>query len=237
MRIMVRGIAPGRWRRRTPIPLPRPSTNHFTRREGVLKSALAIVGLAGVLGCAQRDTSAEDARVDTARAASSQPTRPDEYLITSSGMGKIRLSMTLGEARRALPAATVARTSDGDGVALVEVTIGPDTSLILYADEDDPEAPIDSSKRITRIETFSPAFHTVEGVHPGALVKDVEGLFGTTREIMKSEIESREFIDFVAQPPFLTLRLDYTGVFADTARTTKVYRPGAKVLSIAISSR
>jgi hypothetical protein len=204
-----------------------------------MKCAVAIVGLALVLGCAQHDTetSAEDARVDSARAASSKPAKPDAYLITSSGMGEIRLSMTLGEARRELPAATFARTSDGDGVALVEVTLGQDTSLVLFAGEDDPEAPIDSSKRITGIETFSPAFHTVEGVHPGALVRDVEGLFGKTREIMKSEIESREFIDFVAQPPFLTLRLDYTGVFADTARTTKAYRPEAKILSIAISSR
>jgi hypothetical protein len=162
---------------------------------------------------------------------------PDAYLIASSGVGGIRLSMTIGEARRTLPAATFSRTTDGDGLALVEVTLGVDTALTLFADEDDAEAPIDSSKRITRIETFSAAFHTVEGVHPGALVRDVEVAFGRTMRIVKSEIESREFIEFERQPAFLTLRLDYSGVFADTARTTKEYKPEAKILSIAISSR
>jgi len=39
-------------------------------------------------------------------------------------------------------------------------------------------APIDSAKRITRIETFSAVFHTVEGVHPGALVsRDAQGRY------------------------------------------------------------
>jgi hypothetical protein len=142
--------------------------------------------------------------------------------------------MTIAEARQALPTATFARTSDGDGLALVEVTFGVDTSLTLFADEDDPESPIDSSRKITRIETFSPAFHTVEGVRPGALVTDVEAVFGKTREIVKSEIESREFIDFERQPAFLTIRLDYAGVFADGANRTKEYRPGAKILSIAL---
>jgi hypothetical protein len=137
--------------------------------------------------------------------------------------------------REALSTATFARTSDGDGLALVEVTFGVDTALTLYADEDDPEAPVDTSKRISRIETFSSAFHTVEGVHPGALVRDVEGVFGKTREIVKSDIESREFIDFERQPAFLTLRLDYTGVFAAGANRTTAYRPEAKILSIAVS--
>jgi hypothetical protein len=74
-------------------------------------------------------------------------------------------------------------------------------------------------------------------VRAGALVSEVEGTFGKTREIVKSEIESREFIAFEKQPAYLTLRLDYTGVFADTARTTGEYKPGAKILSIAIASR
>jgi len=61
-------------------------------------------------------------------------------------------------------------------------------------------------------------------------------VFGRTREIMKSEIESREFIEFERQPAFLTLRLDYTGVFSGDARATQEYKPGAKILSIAIAS-
>ena len=48
---------------------------------------------------------------------------------------------------------------------------------------------------------------------------DVEGVFGQTKEIVKSEIESREYIEFEMQPAYLTFRLDYTGIFSAGKRT------------------
>lgn len=144
--------------------------------------------------------------------------------------------MTLDEARRALTAASFARTSDGDGAALVEVTFGKDDSLILWADENEPAAPIDWSKKIVTIETFSAAFHTREGIHPGSLVRDAATLFGPVHEIIKSEIEGRQYITFERQPQALTFRLDYTGIFASGTRRTTRFEPDAKIWSIAISS-
>jgi hypothetical protein len=161
----------------------------------------------------------------------------DDHLISRNGVGRIRTGMTLDEARRALPTATFARTSDGDGLALVEVTLAEGESVNLWADEPDPDSAIAWSNRIRWIETFSPAFRTAEGVHPGALVTDVEAVYGRISSIDKSDIESREFIRFESQPPYLTLRLDYTGVFPEGSRTTKEFRPGATILSISISSR
>src|SRR6266550_147911 len=120
-------------------------------------------------------------------------------VISESGVAGLRLGMTLDEARRALPAATFARTADGEGAALVEVTRAPNESLILWAGEEDPDAPIDWSKEIKTIETFSAAFHTAEGVRAGALVTDVERVFGRTKEIVRSDIESREYIEFEMQ--------------------------------------
>lgn len=165
-------------------------------------------------------------------------TQPDLtiYLVSTSAIGGIRLAMTLDEARRALPAAKFERTSDGDGAVLVEVGLAPDASVILYAEEDDPAAPIDWSKRIKAIETFSPAFHTAEGVHPGSLVMEVERVFGKVKEIAKSEIESREFIVFEKQPAGLTFRLDYTGIFSANSRNTTQFHSGARIHSIAVSS-
>jgi hypothetical protein len=151
-------------------------------------------------------------------------------------MGGARLNMTLGEARRALPSASFARTSDGDGAALVEVVYGKDDSLTLWAEEDDPATPIDWSRKIVTIETFSAAFHTREGVHPGSFVKDVAALFGPVLEIEKSEIEGRQYITFARQPQAFTFRLDYTGVFAPGTRQTTRFKPDAKIWSIAISS-
>jgi hypothetical protein len=173
----------------------------------------------------------------TVAASRQQATTSETYLISKSGIGKIRLEMTLDEARRALPAATFARTSDGDGAALVEVTVAAGSTMVLWADEADPAAAIDWSKKIQRIETFSPAFHTAEGIRPGALVTDAEKVFGRTTEVNKSEIEQREFITFDRQPAYLTFRLDYTGIFQGESRRTKVFQPRAKILSIAVSSQ
>ena len=151
-------------------------------------------------------------------------------------MGGVRLGMTLDDARRALPGVVFERRSDGDGAALVGVALGKDDELVLWADEDDPGRPIDWSRPIVTIMTFSAAFHTREGVHAGSLVTDVIPIFGPVLEISVSDIESRQFVTFERQPAWLTFRLDYSGLFPPGARSTTRFRPGAKVLGIVISS-
>ena len=159
-----------------------------------------------------------------------------DYVISASGIGPILLAMTLDEARGAVRTAAFQRASDGDGAALVEVALAPDATMMLWAGEDDADAAVDWSKRIVNIETFSAAFHTSAGIHPGSLVTDVERAYGRTRTITLSEIESRQYIEFEAQPAWLTFRLDYTGIFQGGGRTTTAYSPGAKIHSIAIAS-
>ena len=166
-----------------------------------------------------------------------QQSDTNTYLISQSGIGGIQMDMTLAEARLSLPQATFERTSDGDGAALIRVTGSPDLEVVLSADEEDPDAPIDWSKRIQSIETRSPRFHTAEGVRVGSLVADIQKVFGPVREIVESEIESRQYVTFEKQPTWLTLRLDYTGVFPSGSRKTTQYKPGARVLSISVSSR
>lgn len=195
-------------------------------------SVLAFCGLAAAQTCL---VSASSDRVG----ASQRPPLQDEgiaHLITVSAMGQARLNMTLDEARRVLMPASFARASDGDGAALVEVTFGKGDSLMLWADEDDSAAPIDWSKRILTIETFSAAFHTQEGVRPGSLVRDVISSFGPVKEIVKSEIEGRQYIMFTRQPKGFTFRLNYTGIFPSGARRTTRFEPDAKLWSISISS-
>jgi hypothetical protein len=111
-------------------------------------------------------------RVAAGQAPGSSGTAADTHLITLSAMGHVRLGMTLREARRALPGASIRRTSDGEGVALVQIAFGQHDSLLVWAEEDEPASPIDWSKRIVTIETFSAAFHTRQGIHPGSLVTD-----------------------------------------------------------------
>lgn len=200
-----------------------------------------ILAVAATIACANADAPAPDKTAaippplerDSTTAVS--PLEPN-YTIEATGIGPIRLGMTLDEARAALPTATFERTSDGDGAALVAVTLAPDTTMVLWADEADADAPVDWTKRITNIETFSAAFHTPAGMHAGSLVTDVERLYGKVRVITLSEIESREYVEFEAQPHELTIRLDYTGIFQGDARTTKEFEPQAKIWSIAVSS-
>jgi hypothetical protein len=152
-----------------------------------------------------------------------------------SGIGPIKLGMTLAQAKQALPGAKFERATDGDGVALVDVSMGKDPIMSLFADEEDASRPIDWSKPIRSIESFSPACVTREGVHPGSLALDVEKIYGRTRSVMQSEIESREYIEFERQPAGLTFRLDYTGIFADGSRESKEFDPKAKIFSIQVT--
>jgi hypothetical protein len=168
--------------------------------------------------------------------ASSGAQPSNSRLITSSSMGSVHLTMTLVAVRQRLPQASFERATDGDGAALIHVTFGPDDSLILWAGEDDPDAPIDWSRQVITIYTFSKSFHTADGVHPGSLVSEVVRIFGPIQEVVVSEIESRQFITFERQPSWLTFRLDGTGIFPAGARTTKAVLPDAKILAIYISS-
>lgn len=132
-------------------------------------------------------------------------------VISEKGIGPIRLGMTLGEARKAVPGATFKRTGDGDGAALVEITLARDVTMQVWADEEDPSKPIDWRKKIQNIETFSKAFRTAGGAHPGMKVSDANRIYGATKAIETSEIESRQFITFEKHPAGMLFRLDETG--------------------------
>jgi TPR repeat protein len=162
----------------------------------------------------------------------------DIRLITATRIGPVKLGMRLGEAKNALPAtAKFARTENAEGLALIAVRLGDEVLMILYAGEEHEDSPIEWSKRIENIETFDPECHTAEGVHPYSLVRDVEKVYGKTKQIMVSEIESREFIDFKNQPKHFLIRSDYIGIFpTDSARYTTKFKPDGEILSIAISS-
>ena len=115
------------------------------------------------------------------------------------------------------------------------VTLPGGHQVVLFANEDDPDTSIDWTRRIAAIETFEPAFATAEGVRVGMLVNDVIARFGPVREIVKSEIESREYAAFERQPRALRFRIDSSGRFAGSNRTTR-YRADAKIFAIAVSA-
>jgi hypothetical protein len=196
-----------------------------------------VVLVACACGCvAPRSVPKSSVQSIADRQSASAGTQSNNRLITSSSMGLVRLNLKLEAIRKMLPRATFERASDGDGAALISVTLGPDDELVLWAGEDDPDAPIDWSREVITIFTFSKTFHTSEGIRPGARVSDVIQIFGPVEEAVVSEIESREYVTFERQPSWLTFRMNDQGILPAGARRSKTVRPDATILGIYISS-
>ena len=159
------------------------------------------------------------------------------YAITENGIGPVNLGMTLLEAKRAFPKAIFSRGSDGEGVALVNVSTKESQVMVLFAGEEDRNKPINWSKRISSIETFSSNCSTSLGVRPGGLVAEAEKQYGKVLKIVRSEIEARQFVELKNQPRGMIFRIDYSGIFAEGQSETLRYRPDAKIYSIAIQAR
>ncbi len=161
-----------------------------------------------------------------------------DNLITANSAGKVKLGMTVADARKALSGMKLERTSDGDGVALIAVGQGENTMMTLYAGEEDREAKIDEAAIIEFIEVWGKNFQTAEGVKPGMKVGEVEKKYGKVKEIMMSEIESREFATFTKQPNGLQFRVmseDSTaGIYAEGENKSSAYTPNAYLFSIQV---
>ena len=128
--------------------------------------------------------------------------------ITGNSAGNIRIGMTVAQARRAMSRFSFRRTSDGEGIALIEVRQRNQTHMTLYAGEFDPGQPIDNNAKIEFIEVWNRAYRTAAGVYPQMLVRDVERRYGRLSSIMTSEIEAREYGRFANQPGNIDLRLE-----------------------------
>ena len=155
--------------------------------------------------------------------------------INSDSIAKIKLDTRLNQIKKIYPTAKLTRTSDGDGAALVLLTVNNQELAIIYANEDNPDAPIDLSNKIEAIVTFNFACKSKFGIGPGTTVKKAASLLGGIEDIMLSEIESREFIEFKKQPKNLIYQIDYCGNFKNDIRHTKKYQQGCKILSIGVS--
>lgn len=129
------------------------------------------------------------------------------FAITENSVGRVRLGMTVAEARRAMPGYTFRRSSDGEGVALIEVRRRNRLYMTLYAGEENSSRPINDSAKIEQIEVWNSFYRTAKGVYPGIPVSRAERIYGKVQEIMMSEIESREYAKFTNQPDYLTFRV------------------------------
>jgi len=191
---------------------------------------LAIVGAAMLQGQEANKSKPSDKKVFSSPA----------LLITKNSAGSVRLGMTIAQARKILPKQKFSRTTDGEGLALIEVKNGQALEMILYAGEDSSESPINDQAKVQAIFVLGEKYMTAEGVHPGMLLSEVEKKYGKLTEIIMSEIESREYAEFSKKPASLLLRvglpeIGIAGKYAEGKRETKAYVPSAVVKNIEIS--
>jgi hypothetical protein len=123
----------------------------------ILVSVLALAGATTIQGRA----------TETSKASGAKKLSSPATLITRSSAGPVRLGMSVAQARKAAPTLKFARTTDGEGMALIEVKGGETTDMVLYAGEDDAEGPIHEQAKIQLIKVFGQAYKTAEGFTQG----------------------------------------------------------------------
>ncbi len=160
-------------------------------------------------------------------------------LITANSAGKVKMGMTVAEARKAVAPLKLERTSDGEGVALIAVVRGDGNVMTLYAGEEDATAQLNEKARIEQIWVWDRSFKTAEGVHPEMSLAEAGKKYGGVREVTLTEIESREFAKFKNHPEGIEFRLvgkdDYAGVYPPNADRTTSFNPGAYIFSINVT--
>ena len=156
------------------------------------------------------------------------------FKITGTSAGGIRLGMTLEQARRGLSACRLRRSEDGEGVVQVGVRCRGHDVMSFYAGEENRYAKINWKRRIEFIEVWDKRFKTADGVHPHMYLRDTEKILGKVREIIITQIESREFVTFRKIRKGIEYRT-YGGIYTRPKFTTTTYEPGSRINSIQVS--
>ena len=154
--------------------------------------------------------------------------------ITAGSVGPLKIGMLVSEAQKAMPNAKFERTSDGDGVALIAVKIDGKEIMSLYAGEEDSEKPINLSGIVEQIEVWDGSYKVAPGVGTGVLVANASSIYGGIKEIIVTEIEAREYVDFNNGPKGISFRIDYSGIYKAGEVSTKDYKKGAKIMSVIV---
>ncbi|MCB1025447.1 MAG: hypothetical protein KDB79_13710 [Acidobacteria bacterium] len=124
-------------------------------------------------------------------------------LITATSVGKVKLGMTIGEARKVLPKGMKLGPADGyEGSTLIGVYEGEKLLFTLGTyDEEGEEGlpPIDEDQRIGVMLIFDSRLRTAAGVHVGMPIAEAEKKYGKLKEIA-NDPHSGEWGKFTKQP-------------------------------------
>jgi len=159
-------------------------------------------------------------------------------VITGESAGAVKIGMTIAEVRKAVAPLKLERTSDGEGIALIAVKSGEEIVMTIFAGEEDRDARIDEKAKVEYIMVWDKSYRTAAGVHPGMKIADAEKIYGKVKQIIRSEIESREYVTFTNHPAGIEMRIlgkdDMAGVYAQGTSRTNKYSADAYIFTIDI---
>ena len=106
--------------------------------------------------------------------------------------------------------------------------------MSVFAGEENVDAPIRWKAKIEFIEILDKRFKTKDGIHPEMLIKVAEKILGKVREILITQIESREFVTFGRVRKGIEYRT-YGGIYTRPNVITTKYEPGSRIHSIQVT--
>lgn len=152
------------------------------------------------------------------------------HLITANSAGDIKLQSTIKSAETYLQSSTFSSTTDGEGVPLISATDKQQLLFLFY---------INNQDKIQHIEIFDSKYQTKDGIRTGMLIHDIEKHYGKLTEIIRSEIESREYATFTNQPKDIIFRVigknnGEAGIYSNKDNKTQTFHSDAILYSIFI---
>lgn len=169
-----------------------------------------------------------------AQTAASAPQKPKPLCeIDENSIAGIPLGTTLQQVQELYPQAQFSSEPDADGTEWTVIKLNNAVEVFVHTEETGKD-----DSPISYLETQSKACQTAEGVHPEMSVNAATQHYGAVEQIMLSEIEARQTVEFAAQPPEFSFRIDDTGIFDAKDKTypqiSTAYQDNAKIVSISV---
>jgi hypothetical protein len=178
-------------------------------------------------------------------------TNNENFLITPTSVGDIKLGMTIADARKVFKDAKFEQYNYSEEGIWVEVTKGEKNLMRFTTDQKDVsegdangKVNINESSRIESIEFSDPRYKTADGIHVGITIVDAEKTFGNTTKIDFWGLDGSEHIEFANSPKNYSFTVSAkkgsgndakAGVYGEDEFTTKSYSTSAYINSMRIS--
>lgn len=154
--------------------------------------------------------------------------RLGKWRVSAGQVGPIRAGMTVADIQNLMPF-TRYTVIQGAEAEFTEMMFCDCSTVSLYLNDARPPS-------IETARVFSRNFETGAGVQVGTLLRDAETIYGGISQIIRSEIEMREFVTFTNHPGGVQVELEFdSGIFSGANNTTTTYQSDAVIKAFWVS--